>query len=322
MNSTLSVIETIDWYLSEQSICQQSRRTYRAALIYFFSYLTGSDIWNPGRKNEVRLVTTAMIVSFMDTLNKRNISVCSTGLYIAVIKRFFNWTSIKGIHENVAAGVKGPKRYKGLSKDPLTLEQAKLFFNSINRTSDIGKRNFAIASLLLLNGLRSIEVSRCDVRDLVNEHGIKSIFIQGKGHLNKDEKVPITNEVYNAIMAYHDTKHGSAPNDPLFLTHGTHHRDSRVSTRIITKMVHTILTRTGLKTQRISTHSLRHTAANIAIQNGVEMPALKAFMRHSSYTVTEIYIQQIQQKNISDCHVSRVLTKLIEVGEIQTLPQY
>jgi integrase len=77
-------------------------------------------------------------------------------------------------------------------------------------------------------------------------------------------------------------------------------------------MVHTLLTKTGLKTSRITTHSLRHTAANIAIQNGIELPALKAFMRHSSYAITELYIQQIQQKYISDCQVSNVLTKLIE----------
>ena len=315
MNSTCTVFQIIDQFLSEQSICENSRRTYRAGLVYFFSYLTGSEVWNPTKQKEVRLITAAMVVNFMNDLNKRNISVCSTGLYIAVIKRFFLWTNLKGIHENIASGIRGPKKYKGLSKDPLTLSQAKLFFSAIDRSNDIGKRNYAIISLLLLNGLRCIEVSRCNVKDIVSTGDIKAIWIQGKGRINKDCRVPITDEVYFSIMEYQKTKPEYSQDEPLFLTYGNRNGNNRISTRIITKIVFTLLTKTGIKTSRITTHSLRHTAANLAIQNGMQLPELKVFMRHSSYSITELYIQEIKQKNISDTQITKLLSNLIRNEE-------
>ena len=311
MNITCSVIEVIDIFISEQSVSQISRQIYRMALMKFFSFITGSDVWNPGHNIEVRTVTTPMIIDFKDDQNTKHCSEYSTALYIAVLKRFFRWTASKGIHDNVALNVRSPRRQRGLCKDPLTLEQATVLMASIERSTSIGKRNYAIVALLLYNGLRGIEVQRINNKDIVKEGDITYIYVQGKGHVNKDDKVALCSGVLKAINHYQSTKVGYENDDPLFVAIGRRNMDNRISLSLIKKIVLTQLVVLGFKTDRISTHSLRHTAASLLIHKGDTMPNIKKFMRHSSYTVTERYIQQIEEMNKANNESTELLAKLI-----------
>lgn len=317
MNSPGKVIEVIDQFISEQSVSPSSRLTYRRSLIKFFSYLTGHDTWNPAHEDEVRTVTTSMIIDFKDDQNKRHQSEFGTALHIAVIKRFFYWTAQKGIHENIAIGVKAPKRQHGLCKDPLTLEQATLFINSVDRSTSFGMRNYAMLCLLLYNGLRGVEVRRIDNKDIITSNGKTFIYIQGKGHVNKDHKIPVSGIVASAINEYQTTKRAYEPDDPLFLSIGFNNRNNRISMSLIKKIVHNHLVKLGLKTERVSTHSLRHTAASILLDNGLMTPALQTFMRHSSLSITDVYIKQISEKNKSDDQATELLARLIPVSNIK-----
>lgn len=312
MNMPCSVIEIINQFLSEQSICANSRKTYKYSIINFFSFITGSEKWNPKRNDEVRNVTTAMIVDFKEYQNIMNRSEYSTSLYLSVIKRFFKWTSIKGIHEDVANSIRSPRCQHRNCKDSLSAEQARMLFLSVDRTTETGKRTYAILSLLIYNGLRCIEVTRMNNKDVIIEGDLGFISVQGKGHINKDTIVALNQTTINALNDYQQSKRYYEPDDPLFLAIGKANLNHRLTTRMIIYIVSDRLKATGIKTDRISTHSLRHTGANLLYKEQ-STPDLMRFMRHTSLAVTERYIRQIEQSKRPSNKLTNRLSELIEV---------
>jgi site-specific recombinase XerD len=311
MNTTCSVIEVIDQYIGDQSATEGSRSTYRSALMKFFSFLAGSPVWNPTHEREVRLVTTKMIVSFKDEQDRKHASEYSTSLYITVVKSFFRWAAAKGIHDDVGHSVRSPKRRGGLCKDPLNIEQITMLMQSIDRTTTMGKRNYAIICLLYYNGLRGVEVIRMNNQDFITTPNGSFFYVQGKGHVNKDTRITVNKLVADAITAYQDTKHYYADEEPLFLSVGTRNLNNRISNGLIRKIVFGYLVSLGIKTDRISTHSLRHTAATLLNDSGVSRTKIMEFMRHSSYAVTERYISQLQAITTPDYEATNMLMKLV-----------
>ena len=63
-------------------------------------------------------------------------------------------------------------------------------------------RNYVILVLILSTGLRTIEVSRANIEDVRINGNNKILLIQGKGHLEKDAYVKLTDEVCELIQIY------------------------------------------------------------------------------------------------------------------------
>ena len=72
---------------------------------------------------------------------------------------------------------------------------------------------------------------------------------------------------------------------PLFLSE----RKTRISQRAVQVIVKNELQKAGLDTNKYSVHKLRHTAATLMYQNGVDIRALQELLGHESISTTEIY---------------------------------
>ena len=64
-----------------------------------------------------------------------------------------------------------------------------------------------------------------------------------------------------------------------------------MSVKTIQAMVYKYLEKIGLNAQGYSCHKLRHTAATLMYQGGVDMLALKEILGHESVSTTQIYTQ-------------------------------
>ena len=63
----------------------------------------------------------------------------------------------------------------------------------------------------------------------------------------------------------------------------------RISSRGVQKMVEKSLLKAGLDASRYSPHKLRHTAATLMLQNGVDVRTLQDVLGHENLNTTQIY---------------------------------
>ena len=87
--------------------------------------------------------------------------------YLRAVKHFFKWTAAEGLYPNVADNIHGAKvRTDTHKKDALDREAVKIIADSIDRSTEKGKRLYAMYLLCISCGLRTIEINRANVEDI------------------------------------------------------------------------------------------------------------------------------------------------------------
>ena len=234
--------------------------------------------------------------------------------YLRTVCMFFRWTAAAGIYPNIADNIHAPKiRHDTHKKEALTpaavvaiedsikstaadLEAAAATHNKdragrVERATLQGKRLFAMYLLTVTAGLRCIELSRANVRDLETAAGVTYLFIQGKGHTEADQKKALAPEAAAAIRDYLNSRpDGGTGSAPLFAATGNRNGGGRIAPTTISRMLKKALQGAGYDSHRLTAHSLRHTAGT-AVQNMTgDLYATQKYMRHSNPATTEIYL--------------------------------
>ena len=147
----------------------------------------------------------------------------------------------------------------------------------------------------LNNGLRSIEVTRINIEDLVYDKTREKYFlrIQGKGMTYKEDLIVLQDNVSTPILQL--IKKMKRESGPLFISYSNHARGSRLSTYSIRNIVKKYLKKIELD---YPSHSLRHTMAVLLLENGVNVYDVMTRLRHSKVETTMIYLKSIREKRL------------------------
>ena len=290
-NNSLDVVRTLDFNIFERFInyldaSPKTVETYKKALRQFFNYIGVHGIRKPQRED---------VLAFRDDLKASGLKPTTVQNYITATRIFFKWTAQEGLYPNIAEHVKGAKLDKNHKKDYLTSRQAKEVLANVETDTEEGLRNYAILSLMVTGGLRTIEVSRADVGDLrtVGENTV--LFVQGKGREEKTEYIKISAPVEKAIRTYLKARDLTTEEQPLFTSTSNNSRGKRITTRTVSRIVKTALKNAGYDSARLTAHSLRHTAITLALLAGKEITEVQQFARHANLNTTMIYNHALDQ---------------------------
>lgn len=216
------------------------------------------------------------------------------------LRQFFKFlTNNKGLFEtNPLANLELPSPKPALPKY-LTLEQSLEMLSNVDTPDQ--KRDYCIVVFFLNCGMRLSElvgINKSDIRKTHDATGneIYSLKVLGKG--SKERIVYLNNACVNAYMDYIDPtiedeetrkRNGNRPlnssQDALFLSR----RGTRISNRRVQQIVEQCLKSCGLDNMGLSVHKLRHTAATLMYQNGVDVRVLKDVLGHENLNTTQIY---------------------------------
>jgi integrase len=238
----------------------------------------------------------ADFVLYYSHLLKSGRSAKTLDVYTSSIRAFFKWLQEWGFYDkDITAGTRNKRRYSDYVRSPLSIEQADQLLKSCNGMSLIDKRNYAILNLMLFLGLRRCEVSRLDMRDIYQQEDRYYIRIQGKGHVDKDSILKITKDIISPIDDYWSLRTDIfKANTAAFLSHARR-GEARLTPSFISKMVKSHLRKIGLNDPVYSSHSLRHTAAILAMKAGSSVDEVRSMLRHRSASVTELYLKQLNR---------------------------
>ncbi|OHE26038.1 MAG: hypothetical protein A2Z84_04090 [Tenericutes bacterium GWA2_35_7] len=290
--------EIIDIYIQRFDIKENTKRSYGKMLAQFAEFADGLP----------NLPTRQDVMAYREQLKSR-LRAASVQKHIVVIRGFYRWYYIEGFGPNAAEGVKGMKIESDFKRESLSLEAAIKLLNRAKRyasKSIIGKRDHALIALLLTTGLRTIEVERADVDDISFVDETKVLYIMGKGHDEKDAYVKLSPEVYSLIEEYLIERQDGYK--PLFINHTKPYQGTRLRTRMISMVVKEMLRDIGIDDPKYSAHSLRHTAASLALDLGGDLDAAQQLMRHKDISTTKIYAHRLSKaKNHLEWQISTAL---------------
>jgi len=265
----------------------KTAETYSRAIKQFFKYMKLNGITQPTRDD---------VIAFREEL-KVDHKPATVQLYIQALRLFFQWTEQERLYPNVAQHVKGAKLSKEHKKDYLTGSQIKNVLDKIDRGSPQGRRDYAMFALMTTGGLRDIEVHRANIEDLRTLGDTTVLYIQGKGRAEKADYVKIPAEVERAIRESLADRKDTQGSKPLFISLSNNSKGQRMTTRSISGTIKTSLKRAGYDSERLTAHSLRHTAVTLSLLGGNSLQEVQQFARHSNIATTQIYAHNLERAN-------------------------
>lgn len=277
-------------YMGALDVKPTTKAGYERAFRQFVAFLNEA-----GRK--VETATRADITAYRDCL-LRDHKAGTVQAYLTPVRTFYKWTAAAGLYPNITEGVRPPKRSKGFAKDCLTKEQAKEVLGGLQaRESLAAARDYALVNLLMRAGLRTVEAQRADVGDLRTVGVKRVLFVQGKGHDDKDEYVVLTPEAAAPLDHYLSMRKGESESAPLFAATGNRNKGGRMTTRSMSRICKEAFREAGIDSDRITAHSLRHTAVTAALLGGATVQEAQAMARHANINTTMIYSHNIDRLN-------------------------
>ena len=208
------------------------------------------------------------------------LNAASRARKISTLRSFYNYLTNKAhlIESNPIKDIDTPKLMKSLPKY-LTLDESLQLLESVDGKNR--ERDYAILTLFLNCGLRISELCGLNLNDIQGE----ALRVLGKG--NKERIVYLNNACLDALNAYLAVRRPITGRDQnaLFLSS----RDERISKSTVHVLVKKHISAAGLDATKYSSHKLRHTAATLMLQNGVDVRAVQEVLGHEHLNTTEIY---------------------------------
>lgn len=278
-------------------------QTYTRSIRRFADWLSIRGISRPG---------TDDINEYVRYLSQDHKATTVQG-YMNAVKLFFKWTALEGIYPDIAARVTTEKPDKGFKKDYMTSGQVKRTLDGIERDGLKGLRDYAIFALTVTAGLRTIELSRADVGDIRTVGDERRLYVQGKGRADKTDYVKVPPEIEGFINEYLKARaqaDGKRPAEtaPLFASLSNRDSGGRMTTRSLSRLIKERMQSAGFDSDKLTAHSLRHTAAVLNLMNGGTVEETRELLRHSNINTTLIYSHEIERnKNQSEARIARAI---------------
>ena len=212
--------------------------------------------------------------------SEKGLNAASRARKLATIRSFYGYlcNKVHVLEENPVKDMDSPKLKKTLPRY-LTLDESISLLESVDGPNR--ERDLCILTLFLNCGLRISELIGLNLSDIHED----ALRVLGKG--NKVRMVYLNQACLDTLRDYLAVRRPiTGPDrDALFLSA----RNQRISRSMVNALVKKHLSQAGLDSTQYSSHKLRHTAATLMLQNGVDVRAVQEVLGHEHLNTTEIY---------------------------------
>ena len=283
---SLVIGDILNSFINDQDVKQSSKNLYRRTLKQYF-------IWIDSKDYQLSHVARPQILEYKENLFNLGLSSLTVSSYITSVRRFYEWSEANKYYPNIAKGIKTPSRKSHFKKQALQPQEATALLHYYKNKN---LRDYAIINLLLRTGLRTIEVIRANIEDIIFKGSQRVLLVHGKGRDEKDNFVILTDKAYLPIENYLQFR--KSPNDiePLFISTSNNSKGKRLSTRTISFIAKEGLKAIGLNEKSYTAHSLRHTTAINILRAGGTLEMAQFTLRHTNPSTTQIYTSNLNEE--------------------------
>ncbi|MBQ3646112.1 MAG: tyrosine-type recombinase/integrase [Synergistaceae bacterium] len=272
-------------------VTPSTMKSYKTGIRAFLRYVAENGVKSP---------TTETVLEFKRSMQNLGRKASTINLYLSATKRFFSWTAKSGLYVDIAKDVKGVRTDSGFKKDFFLGSQLKEILGGFDRSSLEGMRNYAIFALMSTCGLRTCEISRAKISDLSTLAGQPVLYIHGKGKSDSKDFVKLSKPVESALRSYLKMRDKVDKTQALFASCSDRNFGQSISRVTVSTMCKKAMVKAGYDSDRLTAHSLRHSAITLCLMGGESLQNVQAFARHSSMNTTLIYSHNVDRIN-SQC---------------------
>jgi integrase/recombinase XerC len=274
----------------------QTAKVYTKAVRLFIAYLNAHGVTDPQRED---------VIAYRQSLTDAGRAAGTIQIYLIAVKLFFRWAASEKLYDNIADNIKTPKVGREHKKDYFQGGQIADILGKVNTTKLTGKRDYAMIVIAATTGLRTISLRRANVEDVEYRGGAAVLYHQGKGRDEKREYVKLIPEAESAIRDYLNARGPVKEDEPLFAAPYQNARRAgtpegsagRMATESISRIIKTAFRKAGFDNKRWTAHSLRHTAATLALKADAPIRDVMKMMGHQNVATTEIYLHDLSMEN-------------------------
>jgi len=240
----------------------------------------------PAGAKDLGKINHAVVVRYVER-HARDGSPSAGQRMCGSLRAFLRYLHHLGLNRICLAGCVPSIRQWKLASLPtyLSAEQVQNVLDGCDRTSAIGRRDYAILMMLAKLGLRANEVATLTLDDIDWRSGEMRVRAKDRQEVG----MPIPPDVGAAIVAYLRAARPKSSCRRLFLRT----RPPRVgfaSSYAITSIAKRALARTGIRGfARQGAHLFRHSLATEALRCGATLSEIGQLLRHKSHDTTRIY---------------------------------
>ena len=273
-----SVPGFFSFLLNEKGLRQTSIHGYSFTLRPFESYLAQASI-------ALSELTPAAITGF---INERAKSLHKSGMLnsACALRVFLRYLHREGIiATDLVRSVPRGRVYRQASiPRAIGWADVERLLASIDRRSDLGKRDYAILTLLASYGLRAREIAVLCLDDFDWAHGQISIPMRKGGH---STRYPLSATVGEAIIAYLQVRRADVDHRQVFLTAKSPYTPMQHWT--VSSMVGGRMQDVGIQVARAGSHTLRHTCVQHLVEADVPFKVIGDYVGHRDPASTLVY---------------------------------
>ena len=173
--------------------------------------------------------------------------------------------------------------------DYLTGEETELLFQQPDTTTQQGRRDLALLTLMYDSAARVQEI--CDLKvSCISLKAPAVIRLYGKGR--KTRTVPLDAPCVEIVRKYMEENHlnrSEMTNTPLFFNSRREKLSRSGVGYILTKYVEQVNENGGHISEKITPHCLRHSKAMHMVEAGINLIYIRDFLGHESIETTQVY---------------------------------
>ncbi len=270
----------------------QTIRSYRDALVLFLRFVSGHS----GRRLEdldLDAISAEYVTQFLMFLEaERHNSIATRNTRLAALHTFARFLATES-PEHLAEvqrvlGLPFKRGARNAPIDYLESAEAETLLGQIDRSTETGRRDYALFALMLNTGARVQEVLDLKLSDVRTEPPYQ-VRLRGKG--GKVRLCPIWASTATRLRDLTQQTSVGATTDALLFKNRRGSKLTRFGVRYLLNKYVAASTATAktLQEKRIHPHSLRHTTAIYLLKAGVDFATISQWLGHTTMNTTMKY---------------------------------
>jgi integrase/recombinase XerD len=230
-------------------------------------------------------LTPANLTAFV-VARSRRVGLADVGACTGVLRIFLRYARREHlIDRDLASAVEHPKSY-ALATLPRSIgrEEVARFLAVIDRTSNVGRRDYAMLLLLATCGLRAREVAAMTLDDFDWRRERLRVPMRKGGH---NHLYPLTAGAGLAVIEY--LRKGRPPSADRRVFRGVLAPFAAVEHHVVSERAALYLRRAHIDVRRPGSHTLRHSCVQRLVEGGFDLKAIGDFVGHRQPHTTQIY---------------------------------
>jgi site-specific recombinase XerD len=269
-------------FRANQRLNKNTISVYKCHLSRFLHFL---------RNNNIEAITSVCLTHILNYLKSIGTSnKTSVHLSIQVLRGFFRYLYTQRILGTDFSFMIPRSNYKSQPKLPSTYskDEVEKLIASIERSSSVGKRDYAIILLAARLGLRVSDIANLKFENILWEQNMIRL-IQRK--TDNEIELPLLPEVGNAIIDY--LKYSRQNSDEPFVFLTAISPIIPITPVAVGSLVHNAFTKAGIdiKNRRHGPHALRHSLARRLLEQQTMLPVISEVLGHENTESTRFYLR-------------------------------